>query len=108
MQDVSRDQNGAAGNQPADALLLLEQARRQFVAGLGYAALLTGFINALHLTVPLFMLQLYDRVLNSHNLDTLAMLILVAAGGLVIFRSEERRVGKECVSTCRSRWSPYL
>src|SRR3546814_16884860 len=27
---------------------------------------------------------------------------LVGAG-----RSEERRVGKECVSTCRSRWSPY-
>src|SRR3546814_14440081 len=24
-----------------------------------------------------------------------------------IVRSEERRVGKECVSTCRSRWSPY-
>src|SRR3546814_7451275 len=23
------------------------------------------------------------------------------------FRSDERRVGKECVSTCRSRWSPY-
>src|SRR3546814_3914107 len=28
----------------------------------------------------------------------------VGAGGN---RSEERRVGKECVSTCRSRWSPY-
>src|SRR3546814_16648133 len=26
--------------------------------------------------------------------------------GLVI-RSEKRRVGKECVSTCSSRWSPY-
>src|SRR3546814_16606813 len=25
----------------------------------------------------------------------------------VFDRSEERRVGKECVSTCRSRWSPY-
>src|SRR3546814_20709310 len=25
----------------------------------------------------------------------------------LVFRSEERRVGKECVSTCRSRWSPY-
>src|SRR3546814_4194215 len=25
----------------------------------------------------------------------------------VAARSEERRVGKECVSTCRSRWSPY-
>src|SRR3546814_10340803 len=24
-----------------------------------------------------------------------------------VLRSEERRVGKECVSTCRSRWSPY-
>src|SRR3546814_11757448 len=24
-----------------------------------------------------------------------------------IMRSEERRVGKECVSTCSSRWSPY-
>src|SRR3546814_10481731 len=32
-----------------------------------------------------------------------------AAAGLcaVPGRSEERRVGKECVSTCRSRWSPY-
>src|SRR3546814_2955125 len=31
-------------------------------------------------------------------------------GGLIkklTNRSEERRVGKECVSTCRSRWSPY-
>src|SRR3546814_8612727 len=28
------------------------------------------------------------------------------AGGAVASRSEERRVGKECVSTCRSRWSP--
>src|SRR3546814_12192080 len=26
---------------------------------------------------------------------------------LATLRSEERRVGKECVSTCRSRWSPY-
>src|SRR3546814_2343508 len=25
----------------------------------------------------------------------------------ILARSEERRVGKECVSTCRSRWSPY-
>src|SRR3546814_12657391 len=29
---------------------------------------------------------------------------VAVVGGL---RSEERRVGKECVSTCRSRWSPY-
>src|SRR3546814_14155354 len=29
------------------------------------------------------------------------------AGVKTDFISEERRVGKECVSTCRSRWSPY-
>src|SRR3546814_15319850 len=29
------------------------------------------------------------------------------AAGMLKLRSEERRVGKECVSTCRSRWSPY-
>src|SRR3546814_478618 len=35
---------------------------------------------------------------------------LLEAGELCVCdlaRSEERRVGKECVSTCRSRWSPY-
>ena len=26
---------------------------------------------------------------------------------IIVIRSEERRVGKECVTTCRSRWSPY-
>src|SRR3546814_11855524 len=31
---------------------------------------------------------------------------LLFPGGLEV-RSEERRVGKECVSTCSSRWSPY-
>src|SRR3546814_15879817 len=29
-------------------------------------------------------------------------------GHVTLERSAERRVGKECVSTCRSRWSPYL
>src|SRR3546814_13188556 len=29
------------------------------------------------------------------------------SSGSSAYRSEERRVGKECVSTCRSRWSPY-
>src|SRR3546814_13022552 len=31
----------------------------------------------------------------------------IKPGGIGQCRSEERRVGKECVSTCRSRWSPY-
>src|SRR3546814_6536576 len=33
--------------------------------------------------------------------------LLPAAAMVWKGRSEERRVGKECVSTCRSRWSPY-
>src|SRR3546814_5003571 len=36
--------------------------------------------------------------------------LLMVIGSIVLIcvvRSEERRVGKECVSTCRSRWSPY-
>src|SRR3546814_2884504 len=31
---------------------------------------------------------------------------ICSALGMLAERSEERRVGKECVSTCRSRWSP--
>src|SRR3546814_16230400 len=38
---------------------------------------------------------------------SLTMLQLVAFAVCFLDRSEERRVGKECVSTCRSRWSPY-
>src|SRR3546814_13829064 len=35
------------------------------------------------------------------------LLVVDATTGGNALRSEERRVGKECVSTCRSRWSPY-
>src|SRR3546814_15278403 len=31
----------------------------------------------------------------------------IQAAAITAGRSEERRVGKECVSTCRSRWAPY-
>src|SRR3546814_11625384 len=41
----------------------------------------------------------------------LGVLFLVGASNNIdrniLGRSEERRVGKECVSPCRSRWSPY-
>src|SRR3546814_7882689 len=35
------------------------------------------------------------------------MLFIIIHQASELWRSEERRVGKECVSTCRSRWSPY-
>ena len=34
-------------------------------------------------------------------------LVLGFVNGIACGRSEERRVGKECTSWCRSRWSPY-
>src|SRR3546814_16528298 len=40
--------------------------------------------------------------------SNLMFAVQAAAGAdLTLLRSEERRVGKECVSTCRSRWTPY-
>src|SRR3546814_2498213 len=38
---------------------------------------------------------------------TAHLAVIPPAATLTVTRSEERRVGKECVSTCRSRWSPY-
>src|SRR3546814_7021067 len=46
-----------------------------------------------------------DAATEHHAADDLAAIGLM--GPAVARRSEERRVGKECVSTCRSRWSPY-
>src|SRR3546814_3914317 len=53
--------------------------------------------------------QLFARGMNvgrDHIAATTNTLVLAYAGASLP-RSEERRVGKECVSTCRSRWSPY-
>ena len=46
------------------------------------------------------------------NISDMTIGVRDASGALhpmpvVRFRSEERRVGKECASMCRSRWSPY-
>src|SRR3546814_11314681 len=50
------------------------------------------------------LLELRDRIMPAAA-DALGNLFAGLANALN--RSEERRVGKECVRTCRSRWSPY-
>src|SRR3546814_15352025 len=50
-------------------------------------------------------LQSRQRIINSRT--DLRLQLGVAERLQRALRSEERRVGKECVSTCRSRWSPY-
>src|SRR3546814_17211609 len=57
----------------------------------------------------------FDGVIGAFALSNNLFIIAIGLGigamfvrSMTIFlRSEERRVGKECVSTCRSRWSPY-
>jgi hypothetical protein len=72
------------GNATSPQAVAIE-ARRSFMTGLGYAAILSAFINVLQLTVPLYMLQVHDRVLNSRSMDTLAMLSVLAAGALILY-----------------------
>src|SRR3546814_4889094 len=63
-----------------------------FVSGNGPLSLSSGAAFLSSVTSSVFVIR---------DIDTTR--ILCAMFG----RSEERRVGKECVSTCRSRWSPY-
>src|SRR3546814_9468707 len=61
-------------------------------------------------SIPGFQIKVYQ---GSTDVSALASYGTVEASGISGAavdsdgRSEERRVGKECVSTCRSRWSPY-
>ncbi|MGU3398803.1 type I secretion system permease/ATPase [Brucellaceae bacterium D45D] len=64
---------------------LIHKARRVFLSGLIYAVLLSFCINLLQLTVPLYMLQVHDRVLNSRSMDTLTMLTILAIGAMLVF-----------------------
>src|SRR3546814_16330173 len=47
------------------------------------------------------------ELLTGSRLSQLIVQLLETYDHVVIDRSEGRRVGNECVSTCRSRWSPY-
>ena len=58
----------------------LQQCRSYFV----YAGVFSFFINLLMLTVPIFMLQIFDRVLTSRSQETLILLALFATGALLL------------------------
>jgi len=55
--------------------------------GLFFAALFSFFINALVLTVPIYTLQVFDRVLASHSLETLFYMTVIAVFALFIYGS---------------------
>src|SRR3546814_10229098 len=58
----------------------------------------------------LFAVYGLDMFALSPTMKLFAVIVVALLGSYapeIFIRSEERRVGKECVSTCRSRWSPY-
>lgn len=61
------------------------RARRAIHLGLAAAALLTVGVSAGTLVVPLYDMHLFDGVLTSRNLDTLALLSVLCAAGLAVF-----------------------
>src|SRR3546814_12270356 len=71
-----------------------------------------GEISSVHITVnTLNGDRIHTNTLNANKITTNSIfsntLYLGSASADNQLRSEERRVGKECVGTCRSRWSPY-
>src|SRR3546814_16292393 len=58
----------------------------------------TGFFEPIHGSA--------HDIAGQNKANPLASILSVALMLEISFRSEERRVGKECVSTCRARWSP--
>src|SRR3546814_17625323 len=55
---------------------------------------------------PAWLRTCISSVLDKNNLRALVSRLDQSERLQHALRSEERRVGKECVSTCRSRWSP--
>src|SRR3546814_10822652 len=51
--------------------------------------------------------EVLEGIAEGEQVVVSANFLIDAESNLQAARSEERRVGKECVSTCRSRWSPY-
>ncbi len=71
---MSVSQQNKAGENPIEALL--RGATSVFV----YIGIFSFFINLLMLVGPLYMMQIYDRVLISHSIDTLIFLTIAAVG----------------------------
>src|SRR3546814_20789552 len=82
----------------------IDAALAERLPGLGFAALSTYQARTTATAAP-------GLVQTNCHLDILRWKperrFLGTEASLGLMRSEERRVGKECVSKCRSRWSPY-
>lgn len=67
----------------------VERAFKRCRASLAMVFALSFFVNLLALTVPLYLLHVYDHVLSSHSLDTLTMLTLIVIVALAVHATLE-------------------
>ncbi len=70
-----------SNKKPSEILTVLMKVRYALVG----AAVFSLFINVLMLVSPIYMLQIYDRVLSSRNITTLIMITVVALGLLAVY-----------------------
>lgn len=67
------------------SLSLLQSARKTFLRGFLYAGLLSFFLNFAMLIGPIFMIQVYNRVIPAKSYDTLYGLMVIGALGVIVF-----------------------
>jgi PrtD family type I secretion system ABC transporter len=80
---MSTGPRGARVPKPVEQGILQKTVRAARLAVLG-VAIVSFFVNVLMLTVPLYMLQIFDRVLASRSEDTLIYLTIAAIGALAV------------------------
>jgi ATP-binding cassette, subfamily C, bacterial len=69
----------------SDVKIRLQSARKLMVRGFLYAAFISSFVNLLMLIGPLFMIEVYHRVIPARSEDTLYGLIIIAIFGIAIY-----------------------
>src|SRR3546814_19082892 len=95
--DLIPDGLGGLGGTAAEIAIIQEE--------LGYRLAVEPFSE--NIVIPAVALQEFDDEGRARTLAAEMQAGTKTVGVALSARSEERRVGKECVSTCRSRWSPY-
>ena len=115
---VSHDDHPAVRNKYAGLVSLIGPGVLVIAFGLAVAIFVAmrsvdmaqPYVQTLFRWMPVSDMKI-DAALQLDPLSMVMVLVITGVGALIhifsVDRSEERRVGKECSSPCRSRWSPY-
>ncbi|HYH19002.1 MAG TPA: type I secretion system permease/ATPase [Azospirillum sp.] len=64
---------------------VLKETQAEFLRAMGIASVITLFLDALQLVVPIYMMQVFDRVMSSRSMETLTMLTIIAVIGIAMW-----------------------